>query len=98
MQSLLWPEIPGLFTSNFGVAAFDLHMPLDRHVSCTTERAFLRWPAVAHACPHEGPLASLSRLEVFLRDPTARLLRMPPCGPGPQRLKDRCVHFEEDRL
>ena len=21
MQSLLWPEIPGLFTSNFGVAA-----------------------------------------------------------------------------
>jgi hypothetical protein len=25
MQSLLWPEVPGLFTSNFGVAA---SMPL----------------------------------------------------------------------
>ena len=24
MQSLLWPEIPGLFTSNFGVAAFGI--------------------------------------------------------------------------
>jgi len=23
MQSLLWPEVPGLFTSNFGVAAYD---------------------------------------------------------------------------
>src|SRR6266446_1778472 len=22
MQSLLWPEVPGLFTSNFGVAAY----------------------------------------------------------------------------
>src|SRR5712691_11129132 len=77
---------------------FDLPMPLDRHVSCTTERAFLRLPVVAHACPHEGPLASLSRLEVFLCDPAARFLRMSPCGPGPQRMKDRCVHFDEDRL
>src|SRR6266487_2335076 len=33
---------------------FDLHMPLDRHVSCTTERKFLRLPVVTHACPHEG--------------------------------------------
>src|SRR6266849_8737116 len=77
---------------------FDLHMPLDRHVSCTTERDFLRLPVVAHACPHEGPLPSVSRLEIFLRDPAARFLWMPPCGPGPQRLEDRCVHFDEDRL
>src|SRR6266446_8646464 len=73
-------------------------MPLDRHVSCTTERAFLRLSVVAHACPHEGPLPSVSRLEIFLRDPAARFLRMPPCGPGPQRLEERCVHFDEDRL
>jgi hypothetical protein len=77
---------------------FDLHMPLDWHVSCTPEREFLRLSLVAHACPHEGPLTSVSRLEIFLRDPAARFLRMPPCGPGPQRMEDRCVHFDEDRL
>src|ERR671925_92521 len=43
----------------------DLHMPLDWHVSCTTEREFLRLPAAAHARPDEGPPASVSRRKVF---------------------------------
>ena len=77
---------------------FDLHMPLDRHVSCTTEREFLRLPAAAHARPDEGPPASVSRRKVFLRDPSARFLRMPPCRPRPQRMKNRCVHFVEGCL
>ena len=77
---------------------FDLHMPLDRHVSCTTEREFLRLPAVAHARPDEGPPASVSRRKVFLRDPSTGFLRMPPCRPRPQRMKNRCVHFVEGCL
>src|SRR5262249_32402483 len=46
-------------------------------------------------CPHEGPLASLVRAKIFLRYPAARLLRVPPCGPGPQTLEDGCIHFGE---
>ena len=51
----------------------DLHMPLDRHVPCTTARAFVQLPSVAHACPHAGPLASVPCAKVFRRQSTDRI-------------------------
>ena len=75
--------------------AFNFDMPLNGHVTCTTEREFIGLPLVTRACPHEGPLSSLVRAKIFLRHPAARLLRVPPCGPGPQTLEDGCIHFVE---
>ena len=77
---------------------FDLDMPLNGHVTCTHERDFMGWPLLVRVCPHEGPLASPVRAKVLLRYPAARLLRVPPCGPGPQTLEDGCIHFVEDDL
>src|SRR5215510_10275793 len=73
-------------------------VPIQRHVTCTDEREFMGWPLLIRVCPHEGPLASLVRAKVFLRHPAARLLRVSPCGPGPQTLEDGCIHFVEDDL
>ncbi len=78
--------------------AFNFDMPLNGHVTCTTEREFIGLPLVTRACPHEGPLSSLVRAKIFLRHPAARLLRVPPCGPGPQTLEDGCIHFDEGGL
>src|SRR5262245_63385164 len=73
-------------------------MPSDRHVPCPTKREFVHVPMFPHACPHEGPPAAVSHAKVFRRHPPAGLLRMPPCGPRPQSLEDRCVHVVEGDL
>src|SRR5882762_7590952 len=78
--------------------AFDFDMPLNRHVPCTKKHEFVGLPLGTRACPHEGPLTSVVRAKVFLRHPSARLLWVPPCGPGPQTPEDGCIHFVEDDL
>ena len=77
---------------------FDLDMPLNGHVTCTQEREFMGLPLLTRVCPHEGPLSSMMCAKVFLRYPSARLLWVPPCGPGPQTLEDGCIHFDEGGL
>jgi len=77
---------------------FDLDMPLNGHVPCTKEREFMGLPLLTRVCPYEGPLSSIARVKVFFRHPSMRLLRVPPYGPGPQTLKDGCIHFDEGDL
>src|SRR5919108_2204598 len=74
---------------------FDFDMPLHGHVTCTQEREFVGLPLGTRICPHAGPLASMARAKVLLRDPLARLLWVPSCGPGPQTLENGCIHFAE---
>ncbi len=77
---------------------FDLDMPLHGHVPCTNEREFMGLPLLTRVCPYEGPLSSIARAKVFVRHPSMRLLRVPPYGPGPQTLKDGCIHFDKGDL
>src|SRR5262249_34016112 len=77
---------------------FDFDMPLDGHITCTYKREFVGLPLGTRVCPHEGPLASMARAKVFLRDPSPGLLWVPSCGPGPQTLEDGCIHFDEGGL
>jgi hypothetical protein len=78
-----------------GGCALNFDMPLNGPVTCTTEPECLGLPLGTRACPHEGPWASLVRANILLRHPAARLLRGPPCGPGPQTLDDGWIHGGE---
>jgi len=57
MQSLLWPEVPALFTSNFGVAANTFGTPSGtvvrrRRDGISTSGAFFRHPSSRASVPH----------------------------------------------
>ena len=65
----------------------DLDMPLHGHVPCTTECEFVGLPLLTRVCPHEGPWSSMARAKVFLRYPSARLLRVPPWAHDHRLLK-----------
>ena len=56
--------------------ASDLHMPLNRHVSCSKEFQF-----VVCLLPAENPTSSVPSAEVLLRHPAFGLCRMSSFGP-----------------
>ena len=70
--------------------ASDLHMPLNRHVSCSKEFQF-----VVCLLPEENPMSSVPGAEVLLRHPAFGLCWMPSFGPRPQPREDGGVHVVE---